>query len=63
MRALVSVAMLATALLTGLVTFHVITTGVRRECPPPSGQSIENLFAPCLAREGHQKQLETTGRR
>lgn len=62
MRALLAVALLATALLTGLATFHVISTGTPPVCPPPSGQSIENLFAPCLARE-RQEESETTGRR
>jgi hypothetical protein len=57
MRSLLAVAMVAAALL--LATFHVVTTGARRDCPPPSGQSIENLFAPCLARD----EVATTGRR
>jgi hypothetical protein len=55
MRSLLAVAMVATPLL--LATFHVTTRGASRHCPPPSGQSIEKLFAPCLARE----ELETTG--
>jgi hypothetical protein len=62
MRAVLAVALVATAALIGLATFHVMTTEIARNCPAPSGRSVENLFAPCLA-HGHQEEFETTGRR
>jgi hypothetical protein len=48
MHALLSMAMVAMTLMTGVATFHVVNKGARRDCLPPSGQSIESLFAPCL---------------
>jgi hypothetical protein len=62
MRALLAATLLATAVLIGIATSHLETTRAFRDCPPPSAQSVENLFAPCLARE-RQEEIETTGQR
>ena len=62
MRALLAVTLLAAAVLLGVTTFHLGSTGTRRDCQPPSGRSVEHLFAPCLAQE-RREEIETTGRR
>jgi len=62
MRGLLAVTLLAMAVLIGVITFHLGSTVPRRDCPIPSGRSIEDLFAPCLAQE-RREEIETTGRR
>jgi len=62
MRAFLAVTLFAMAVLIGVATFHLVSTGAPRDCPPPSGRSVEDLFAPCLAQE-RREELETTGRR
>ena len=61
MRGLLAVALVATAVLIGIAAF-LGSTGTRRDCPLPSGRSVEELFAPCLAQE-RREEIETTGRR
>jgi hypothetical protein len=62
MRSLLAVTLLATAVLIGIATSHLVTREAPRDCLPPSARSIENLFAPCLARQ-RQEEIETTGQR
>ena len=61
MRGLLAFALVATAVLIGVATF-LGSTGTRRDCPPPSGRSVEDLFAPCMAQK-QREEIETTGRR
>jgi hypothetical protein len=62
MRALLALTLVATAVLIGVATFHLALDGTVRDCPTPSGRSVENLFAPCLA-QSRREEIETTGRR
>jgi hypothetical protein len=54
--------LLAAAILIGVAISHLVSAGRPAHCPPPSGRSVEDLFAPCLAQE-RREEVETTGRR
>ena len=61
MQTQMAAVLLGTVMLVGLA----IASGHQTpsNCPTPSARSVEDLFAPCLARHNRPEKIETTGQR